>query len=1368
MFIPDYSSLRYRRIMIIPIICLFIFSFQKLCLCQTRVSGDVSGVWTTEGSPYIITEYTRIMRDAELIIEPGVEVLFDGEFEFRISGDLVAIGTEEDSIIFASARPGEIRWMKMTVSPDITFEYCRFSDAGEGAVWTDRSTLRFSHCLFSNNTNLRDRHADGGAIHVYRNDSTIVESCEFVDNRAANGGAIYLSQRYLEISNSLFIGNQAVNEDGSGGAIFVYQGTLSLTNNIFEGNTCTGASSKGGVISTKAYSCRLILNRNEFRENSAVLEGGAIWARNSAIIMIENKFISNTCENGSGGAVYTENLSSLIATRCLFAENNALAGGGATIQSNPNYTNITNNVFYRNRAVESAGALSGSNGIEVFNCTFLENGGDVESITGEIEIAYCSIDEEIEGEGIILDNPNFINPEEHDFRLNDNSPCVDTGHPLGAYNDADGSRADVGLFGGNSVPAFSRRLRFGNVGFQSWKELTWAIINLTEEEFSIVEVVSENPDIAEINMEGEVVVSPGDICHIPIIFHSEELGEQEVNIEITFDGLEHTESTTIIVNGTGAAGYTGEISGHWIAEDTPHIIYDNVEVPNEETLIIDPGVQVKFDGYFSFRVRGRLIAIGTEDDSIYFTSNLEEPEPGDWDWLTIGGDAENPSRVDYSVIEYHTSAGIGSGGSLAHSMIRFTDQTGMTIGDAPTRIDSCLFDGEGSNPEESVGLHAISTGTVAHSVFINWNNASYVDQFPTLRRNVFAFNEVVIVSGWDFPARAHGNIFFQTGIITYVVGMGGFDLRYNCIFETEIERGMIGPFDQESRNGVPCDNNFNMIQNPLFVDPENYDFNLRENSPCINAGDLDWQRDPDGSWADIGAFHFNHDGNPELFVQPDLIEAEGASEHVVNLTNEGDGILWWRTFLDSDWAFCEPQIGNLTPGADLDLIITIEDPDFDPGIYEADLIIDSNFPENPMFTIPISMRIGGENIRAIDVFMVNGWNMISVNVDPLNCYNENEDRGPDIERMFTPIVDNVILVKDDHGRFYAPEFDFNNIPYWNLTEGYLVKTDSDLQTMWSGNIIPTDTDIPLAEGWNIAAYYPTYPLDATVPDYYALSPIIDQVIIAKDGEGHFMSPEFNFSNMPPWRESQGYYIKVDADVVLNYPPEREGDVVARNAVTRQPQRSLHFVSNSVTGENMSVLITSIHCLEMPTGSEVAAFNSDNQIVGTGTINVQGQCGLAVWGDDESTAEVDGLKEGEAFTLKLWSSSLGAEFYLEPENLLTGYTGLSGSGFVYETDGFTFFAAKALPSIPDQYYLSQNYPNPFNSTTLLPYGLPETSRLSICVYDIAGRLVKTLVDNEVEAGYHTAIWDASTVSAGVYLVKMETEAFSSVRKVILVK
>jgi len=65
-------------------------------------------------------------------------------------------------------------------------------------------------------------------------------------------------------------------------------------------------------------------------------------------------------------------------------------------------------------------------------------------------------------------------------------------------------------------------------------------------------------------------------------------------------------------------------------------------------------------------------------------------------------------------------------------------------------------------------------------------------------------------------------------------------------------------------------------------------------------------------------------------------------------------------------------------------------------------------------------------------------------------------------------------------------------------------------------------------------------------------------------------------------------------------------------------------------------------------------------------------------------------------------------------------------------------------------------------------LPEASRVSIRLFDVAGREVATLVSGNLEAGNHTAVWSAEGFNSGVYLVKMETPSFSDVRKVTLIK
>ena len=79
-----------------------------------------------------------------------------------------------------------------------------------------------------------------------------------------------------------------------------------------------------------------------------------------------------------------------------------------------------------------------------------------------------------------------------------------------------------------------------------------------------------------------------------------------------------------------------------------------------------------------------------------------------------------------------------------------------------------------------------------------------------------------------------------------------------------------------------------------------------------------------------------------------------------------------------------------------------------------------------------------------------------------------------------------------------------------------------------------------------------------------------------------------------------------------------------------------------------------------------------------------------------------------------------------------------------------------------------YPNPFNPSTTINFALLEDSRVRLTVYDLAGREVAALVDGELKAGAHTAIWNAEGFTSGIYLVKMETPSFSATRKITLVK
>lgn len=104
-----------------------------------------------------------------------------------------------------------------------------------------------------------------------------------------------------------------------------------------------------------------------------------------------------------------------------------------------------------------------------------------------------------------------------------------------------------------------------------------------------------------------------------------------------------------------------------------------------------------------------------------------------------------------------------------------------------------------------------------------------------------------------------------------------------------------------------------------------------------------------------------------------------------------------------------------------------------------------------------------------------------------------------------------------------------------------------------------------------------------------------------------------------------------------------------------------------------------------------------------------------------------------------------------------------TGFVNVTD-----VKEENEKIPSTYELSQNYPNPFNPTTKINYSIPISSKVSLIVYDILGREVKSLVNEFQNAGSYSIYFNAEGLSSGVYFYRLTSGQFSETRKLIILR
>jgi len=176
---------------------------------QTNVSGNQSGTWIYDNSPYLVTDSIIVPVGQILTIEAGVTIKFSGNYRFHVKGKLIASGTETDSIFFTTENHSS-GWggIRIDASSEISsLSYCRieygktisniFPDQHGGGVMLDNSDIIIDNCVFENNEATGDDNGMGGAIYGLNTGfGTQITDCIFKNNYSyGEGGAIKFTRR---------------------------------------------------------------------------------------------------------------------------------------------------------------------------------------------------------------------------------------------------------------------------------------------------------------------------------------------------------------------------------------------------------------------------------------------------------------------------------------------------------------------------------------------------------------------------------------------------------------------------------------------------------------------------------------------------------------------------------------------------------------------------------------------------------------------------------------------------------------------------------------------------------------------------------------------------------------------------------------------------------------------------------------------------------------------------------------------------------------------------------------------------------------------------------------------------------------------
>jgi len=245
-------------------------------------------------------------------------------------------------------------------------------------------------------------------------------------------------------------------------------------------------------------------------------------------------------------------------------------------------------------------------------------------------------------------------------------------------------------------------------------------------------------------------------------------------------------------------------------------------------------------------------------------------------------------------------------------------------------------------------------------------------------------------------------------------------------------------------------------------------------------------------------------------------------------------------------------------------------------------------------------------------------------------------------------------------------------------------------------------------------------------------------------------------------------------------PEYEGSL----AVNRKTNAMAVSYTISMSSDENIYYSYAANGTNWTTGVPVVTLpNNENRSTLHGAVQQSGAFRLAY------CSEAPGLDSVFYMSTTNISSGFVSKTLVSRVNLSTGVLSPSVVGFIYGTSstaGAVIYAGNGPSNLwynssnlttgfepisqisPEAYSLTQNYPNPFNPTTSIKFAIPKNEFVSLKVYDMLGKEVATLVNQNANAGEYEVTFDATKLTSGVYFYKLTSGNFSDVKKMILVK
>jgi len=396
--------------------------------------------------------------------------------------------------------------------------------------------------------------------------------------------------------------------------------------------------------------------------------------------------------------------------------------------------------------------------------------------------------------------------------------------------------------------------------------------------------------------------------------------------------------------------------------------------------------------------------------------------------------------------------------------------------------------------------------------------------------------------------------------------------------------------------------------------------------------------------------------------------------------------------------------------------------------FEADAIIG-----NDLFPFEIHAEFESEIVQ-LNIDFITGWNWFSINI-------ESDDMS--LNTVLSSVEGSAEFIKSLTGfATYYDDYGWYGLEFIDVREMYMIQTYSDILFSFEGSAVDfLNTPIDLVYGWNWIGYLPQS------------ANTLNEALVSIGPNGIFIKSltgfatyydDFGWYGLEVLEPGIGYMLQMFIEDQLVYGiPEGMAKVEVKI-------KDFHWSVNPHQFEH-NMTITA----DVEEGNQLAVFVDDE---------VRGVTEATYFPlTDSYTANLMAYgNDGEELTFKVYQEDTDTELKVL-DHLIFEIDGIVGNDIEP-------ILLKTLTT-PEEYSLSQNYPNPFNPVTTIGFTIPavETHRnVSLQVYNIQGQLVETLINTQMEAGYHSVTWNADNVASGIYIVKLTMDNFSSTKKMLLMK